>query len=466
MIEEIPGRPTWKPRVERNGKSVYLSIAEALESDIGESALKPGDRLPPQRDLADFLGVNLTTVTKAYRVCERKGLICATVGKGTFVSSDANIPGAAREEEEGRLIEMGMLHPRCGQSELVGEAIRRVAQQSTIGSFFDYDEPRLKKSQGETGVEWLKRFRRFARAEDVLVASGAQNALAVTLLSLFQAGDRIGVDCLTYMGFKSLANLFGIRLLPIEMSDTGMSAEGLERACKAEKLKGLYLMPECQNPTTCTMDLSLRRKIAQIVSANRLILIEDGTYSFLGNTELPPVSELAPEQSVYISSTSKSLSAGLRVAFMAVAPQFRDRVSRGIYSVNLNTSHFNVAIVADLVATKAADQILRERRREAEARNKIVDEALGGFTVRGNKRDLFRWLILPEGWTGKEFELCAQVAGVRLFCADRFSVGGDPAPAAVRIATSSVGTRGELIRGLDILKGLLREEPGKSPLIV
>jgi len=469
MAQRMNDGPTWRPRLKKDGTPVYLSIAEALEADIKASVLKAGDRLPPQRDLADFLHVNLTTVTKALKICERKGLISATVGRGTFIASDSGSaePSAAPEgESNGELIELGKLHPFCAPSELVAESIGRLAQNNRIGSYLEYDEPKWGKSHCETGVEWLKRFNIHANADDIVIASGAQNALAVTLLSLFQAGDKIGTDSLTYMGFKNLATLFGIRLIPIGAKGNCMSAEALGRACTAEGLKGLYIMPECHNPTTATLPLPLRQKIAQVVRKNQLVLIEDDTYSFLENTALPPVSNFVPEQSIAIGSTSKSLWPGLRVAFMTVAPQFRDRIDRGIYSVNLNTSHFNVEIVADLMETGMADQLLSTKRQEAEARNVIVDERLEGFTVHGNKRDYFRWLVLPAGWTGKEFELCAKVSGVQLFCAERFAVGSSPVPAAMRIATASARSRRELIQGLTIVKSLLEKKPDASALAI
>lgn len=458
---------SWKPQIDKAEKPVYLAIVKSLECDIKNKVLKPGDKLPPQRELADFLHVNLTTVTKAFKLCERRGLIYATVGRGTFISSDADVSKSSRDEQTGPgLIEFGTLRPLYEQNKLIAESISEMVQRVSIGRYFEYDEPKMKTSHCETGSSWLKRFQMNTKPENIVIASGAQNALAVILISLFQPGDKIATDCLTYTGFKNLAALFGIRLVPIEMDTNGMNPDSLEKACKAEEIKGLYIMPECQNPTTCTLPLSRRQKIAEIIKQNNLIFIEDDTYSFLKNAEFPPVSELIPEQSIYVSSTSKSLSAGLKVAFMAVAPKFRDRINHGIYSVNLNTSHYNVEIVANLIETGVADRIIDEKAREAEARNKIVDEILSGSSVKGNKRDYFRWLSLPDNWSGKEFELCAKLSGVQVFCAERFAVGSCPVPAAVRIATSSARNQQELIKGLTILKVLIQTKPDAMSLII
>src|SRR5919202_5275953 len=82
---ERPGR--WTPRLSRRGGPTYRAIADALEADVRAGRLTPGDPLPTQRDLAEQLGVNFTTVTRAYAEARRRGLITATVGRGTFVAA-------------------------------------------------------------------------------------------------------------------------------------------------------------------------------------------------------------------------------------------------------------------------------------------------------------------------------------------------------------------------------------------
>jgi len=77
---------SWRPERSKLRSPVYRSLAENLERDIAEGRLRPGTKLPPQRELADYLDVNLSTITRAFRLCERKGLIYAIVGRGTFVS--------------------------------------------------------------------------------------------------------------------------------------------------------------------------------------------------------------------------------------------------------------------------------------------------------------------------------------------------------------------------------------------
>ena len=80
---------SWKPSLDKNARSLYQALAQQLADDIQSGILLPGTKLPPQRELADFLDINVSTVSKAFKLCELKGLLSATVGSGTFVSYDA-----------------------------------------------------------------------------------------------------------------------------------------------------------------------------------------------------------------------------------------------------------------------------------------------------------------------------------------------------------------------------------------
>ena len=145
----------------------------------------------------------------------------------------------------------------------------------------------------------------------------AQNALCAILSSLFQPGDRIGTDPLIYSGLKTLAKMLGIQLVPIMQEMNEMSPLALRNYCKNNELKGIYLIPDHQNPTTHSMSLKTRKEIAEIAKEYNIIIIEDGINSILSENHSIPIAALAPDQTIYISSTSKALCAGLRVSFIA-----------------------------------------------------------------------------------------------------------------------------------------------------
>lgn len=80
---------SWRPALDKSGRCLYQRLAAQLEADIQMGVLKLGTKLLPQRGLADFLDVNVSTVTKALKQCAMKGLLSSTVGSGTFVAYDA-----------------------------------------------------------------------------------------------------------------------------------------------------------------------------------------------------------------------------------------------------------------------------------------------------------------------------------------------------------------------------------------
>ncbi len=75
----------WLPNLEGRRGPVYRRIADAIDEDVQKGSLRAGVRLPPHRDMADHLGVTVTTVTRAYTEAARRGLISGHVGRGTFI---------------------------------------------------------------------------------------------------------------------------------------------------------------------------------------------------------------------------------------------------------------------------------------------------------------------------------------------------------------------------------------------
>ena len=126
-----------------------------------------------------------------------------------------------------------------------------------IEQYFEYDEPKETLPPSDRGGV-VSPYAAFRRAEEVCIASGSQNAMAVTLMSLFEAGDAIGADELTYSGFSALASMLGLRLVPVGADAEGMDPSGW-RSLRRAISRGLYLMPECQNPTAVTLSGQRRR---------------------------------------------------------------------------------------------------------------------------------------------------------------------------------------------------------------
>lgn len=450
---------TWKPNISTISGPLYKALADLLEEDIQNGTLKPGDKLPPQRELADFLDVNLSTISRAFKLCEQKGLISGAIGKGTYISSDANVNSTLLNPANTKnLIEMGATYPPYVQNKYIIKFIENMLHQPNSDKFLEYSSPCGTLSQRSSGVKWLKKLNLNVTEENVLLASGGQNALCAVLSSLFQSGDRIGTDPLIYSGLKTLAKMLGIQLVPITQKMNEMSPMTLKNYCKNNELKGIYLIPDHQNPTTHSMTIKTRKEIAEIAKEHNLIIIEDGINSMLIKNHTTPIVALAPDQTIYISSISKVLCAGLRVSFIAAPPIYKKALESALYNINMMVSPFNAEIVHQLINSPIGDKIVRERRNMIIERSTLTDTILNDFEILGDKYCNFRWLLLPEGWNGKIFETCAKNAGVQVYCAERFAIGNASVPAAVRISITAPKDLAELERGLNIIKSILQHD--------
>lgn len=102
---------SWKPALDRGKRPLYKALARQLIDDIESGRLLPGTKLPPQRELADFLDINLSTVSRAFQICSERGILTSVTGSGTFVAYDAGTNLSMVPLNKPQIIEMGAMMP-------------------------------------------------------------------------------------------------------------------------------------------------------------------------------------------------------------------------------------------------------------------------------------------------------------------------------------------------------------------
>lgn len=451
---------SWKPQRPDKDRPLYISLAGQLERDIKSGELLPGTKLPPQRELADFLDINISTVVRAFRLCARKGLLSGTVGRGTFVSYDAlaNLKMLPQKESPAH-IELGPLTPGdadYGEIQQVKQILREMIAEPGFSSLLGYGGTEAAAWQKEAASKLIARAGYRADAGKLLPANGGQNAIAAVLCGLFAPGDRIGTDPLTYPGLKSAAKMLGVRLVPIRQEHGEMCGESLLSACKNEKIKGIYIMPDYQNPTTHIMSENCRQSLARIAVRENLIVIEDNIHSLLSERPLKAVASYAPQRTVYIASLSKTVLPGLRLSYIVSPEAYAGLLENALFNLNLTVSPFLLELASRMMASEKAERFAKTRREEAIRRNLLVNQLLSGYQALGPEECIFRWLLLPEGFTGERFEQLALQSGVQVYGSHRFAVGGAEPRAAARLSISTPATAEELKDALHILRNILQ----------
>lgn len=447
---------SWKPDLSKTTGPKYMALVKLLEEDIKSGILKAGTKLPPQRELADFLDLNLSTISKVYKLCEQKGLLSASVGNGTYVSSDAAAePVLLCGKEDSQIIEMGAIVPFVTSNLKVKQYTERLMKKPDALSLFSYGVPEGTKRQREAGVIWLQKSGFYTDSEHIVPAAGGQNALTAALGAFFKNDDKIGTEPMTYPGVKTAARLFGIHLLPVQSYNSELTEEGIRYAIQNENIKGLYVIPDYQNPTAHIMSLDTRKMIARAANEENLLVIEDGINNLLEENPMPPIASFAPEQVVYISSLSKTVSPGLRTAFIHVPNKYHEKLVTALYSMNISISPLLATVSAALIEDGAADEIIAERKKGIIERNHAVNSILDGFVMPSELTAPLRYIQIPGHFTGKSFEICAKQAGVEVYGAERFSVGNRLLEKTVRISVTTPPSLEVLTDGLKRLRKLL-----------
>lgn len=447
---------TWRPEKQQLKRPIYLSLAEQLEEDIKSGLLAPGTKLPPQRELADFLDINFTTITRAYGICERKGLIYAITGSGTFVSPNAKLPiTISMDNKPKNLIELGFIASFEQCNSLVTDTVREVSKKKYLEQLLGYDDPTGMLHQKMAGLNWMKPLGIEAEPEDITVVSGALNALAVTLYALFEPGDRIAVDTFTFSNFIELARGFHIQLVSIPGDAEGMLPAELDSQCALSGIDGVFLMPSCCNPTTVMVSHRRKKELAQVIRKRDLILVEDDVYAFLTAGIIKDYKgamyQLIPDRTVYICGTSKSICSGLRIAYMVFGKRFRERILKAIFNINVKTSSFDTEIVTELILSGAAHQIVKEKKRLAEEANALYQNYFSTIMPNEHPFSYHRWLPVDTMQTSEQLESALKDQGIRVFHSDRFLCSSNEKRTYLRISLASANSMPELTQGLRIL---------------
>lgn len=445
----------WTPEGIDAGKPRYIAIAEALGHDIRSGRLKAGDRLPPQRRLAEQLKIDFTTVSRAYAEAQARGHIESHVGRGTFVRGSvvSESPDPARAGEE----DLSMNMP----PEPTDPALRRQMQEGL--GYVSANLIDLLRYQSATGSErdrmaastWLSMRGMVPALERVAVTPGAHGTMAAILSIITRPGDTVLCEAITYPGLRNIAARFGVRLVGVEMDADGILPDALSAAIAAHAPKALYLNPTLQNPTTLTIPESRRLAIAETLRAHELTLIEDDAYGFIPVRPPAPLALLAPELTWHIGGLAKCIGAGLRLAF-TIAPSARcaHHLVQAIRALSVMPSPLSMALTTQWIEDGTADRIRRFIRTESAARQAIAAEVLGDFPYDSAQNAFNIWLPLPSG-VGRA-DVMARLARrqIGLMPSDAFTVLGAPAE-TLRVSLGGSVSREQLRDNLHALANAL-----------
>jgi DNA-binding transcriptional MocR family regulator len=461
-IQGGPIEATWSRTFAAGKGSRYLRILGLVENSIAEGRLRIGDRLPPQRRVAKLLGVDLTTVTRAYAEAKARGLVESRGPVGTFVASPS--------VDFTPMADLSMnMPPSPGQSDLralLKQGLSHVMARTDADLLMTYHSSGGSRADRAAGSRWLGAM--FGRVDParVVVCPGAQAALAALILVLTRPGEAILAEPLVYPGLLAAAETLDRRIVVVARDEHGMRPDALEQACRAHSATLVYLNPTVQNPTTHTMPAKRRRALAQVAVARGLRLIEDDPYWPFDEQAPEPVACAAPARTYYVSTLSKCLTPGLRTAYVLLPDEMsQPRFLEALRSFALMASPLPTALATQWVHDGSAAQLLERVRAEAWVRYDLAAEILGA-PARTSARGIHFWHTLPPHWTSQAFARAARAEGLAVTSSEAFCAAAADPPNAIRLSLGGIRERSRLADALRQMNGLLARKTAAARAIV
>lgn len=427
----------------------YRGIADTVAADIAAGRLRPGDRLPPQRRFARDRRIANSTAARVYGELARRGLAVGETGRGTFIRAADARPEPALAEPATAAVDLELNFPVLPElSALVADSLAPLLRPDALTAALRPTGISGSVATREVAARQLARGGWAPDPAELLFTGNGRQAISAAVAAVVPAGERLGVEELTYPVVKGIAARLGVSLVPLEMDDDGVLPEAL---ASAPRLRAVYLQPTLHNPLGVTMSARRRAQLLEVVAARELCLIDDGINSFLA----PDLAPLASERTIVLDSLSKRLGPGLTLGFVSTPPAFADRVAAAIRSGGWAPTHFAVEAATRVMGAGTLAKIEAAKRADAAERQALVHSQL---PVRSDRRSYHCWWELPDPWRAETFVAAAARRGIAVTPAAAFAVTPGRAPNAVRLALASPPVP-VLAQALRTLAALARSSP-------
>ncbi|WP_374403993.1 PLP-dependent aminotransferase family protein [Niveibacterium sp.] len=472
---------------------LYLQIARQLAARIESGALGPGEVLSPTRLLAQRLGVNRSTVCRAYAQLQASGHAESHAGGYTRVreraASTATTPAVATAFDWQAHLHSPMPQPKPAPVAGDGDidfrplapdprlapvhALRRamkLAVADDAASLLDYPGPLGHLPLRQWITERMARLGAPLTADSVMLCNGAQHGLDLVFRTLLAPGANVAVEAPGYACANALIAQHGANPIGVPMRDDGLDLAALAAVIAQQRPAALYTMPNFQNPTGITTPIAHREQLMRLCEAHALPIIEDGfaeDMKYFGRA-VPPLKALDRQGLViHVGTFSKLLFPGLRVGWIAASPTLIAALAATRSTADLGGSALPAAALWQLCASGEFDRHLRRLHTEYRRRmQRLIRATRTWLTSEGVRCSVPQggyvcWVEVDGNRIGghtDEAELIAALAAAGVLVtpgAGCYPTGHTPASTAFRLSIAQVD-EAAIERGVQRIGEVLR----------
>jgi DNA-binding transcriptional MocR family regulator len=441
----------------------YQQIADRLMSLIRKGSLKPGNRIPSIRKMSEQSDVSPSTVMQAYRLLEDQGWIEARPQSGYFVRPRhlRRVSGAASPPEpeiqrmpltvanvrkddalwrnmnisrQKGLLPLGAALPSAEflpTTQLNRMLLRAVRENPLLASRYEVS-PGLEELRVQIA-------RRLVDAgctigpDDLIVTSGATEALSLALQALTEPGDTVVVESPCYFGLLYLLRCLRLKVVEVcAHPRTGISLDEVERLLRSKAIfKAIVLTPNVHNPLGGIMPNENKRRLVELLSRQRIPIIEDDTYSELAFESPRPTCIKAFDTGgsvITCGSFSKVLAPGYRIGWIA-PDRWHEAVQERKLATSLACATPSQVAVARFLKEGGFDHHLRRLRRVYREQLRLMGDAITRSFPAGTRATRpsgghILWVQLPDSVNAYELERRAAEKGINVAPGPIFSARG------------------------------------------
>src|SRR4051812_44101039 len=383
--------------IDREGSaSITEQLVRRFTDAIEAGKLEPGEKLPTTRALAADAGVNHLTAARVYRRLAEQGYVTASVGRGTFVRT--LVPAASEEQGDDWQVWAMPDRPQTYPEQVMDDAFRLANEPGIISLATGWPSPRLYpteelaqitadvfREEGGAALNYLTaeglyplreqiahKWRFATDPEEIIVTSGARQAIDLVCRALLEPGDVAVVESPTFIGLLSSLRSTGARVIGVPFDRDGLDLDALEHVLARHEVKLCALQTVSQNPTGRDLSPERRERLARLAKERNFFVLEDGVYSdvrFDDGPVPPPLRELAPGHVIYCDSLSKTVGGGLRMGWIAARGPVFDRLAMLKLATDFHSNTLSQHITARFLEAggyekhlEASQPFYRERR--------------------------------------------------------------------------------------------------------
>lgn len=407
---------------------IYLQIVDLIETKIMNGELLPEEKLPPERKLAAMLGVNRSTVVRALDELTARAVIVRKQGSGTIVNAEKWGLFAGQSTNWRHYLTQGGFTPAAPyirQNSIIekmhsDEVIDVASGELSLEMTPKLETPSLswqsfiaeERLEDEAGYYPLRvtiqkqmetAYSLKTQPEQILITSGAQQALFLITQCLLKPGDAVAIESPSYFYSLSLFQSAGLRIFALPMDSEGVIISELKNLYHKHRVKMVFVNPTFQNPTGLVMSLSRRKELVETCSYLQIPIVEDDPFSELAalDKQIPvPLKQLDKDNVLYIGSLSKIMGATARIGWLIGPGAVIERLALARNEMDFGLSIFP-QVLANVVLNTAGyethlnelQHILMERRdyligaiEEVMPKKLVYIKPKGGFHL---------WIKLP-----------------------------------------------------------------------